>query len=247
MRSRIDAHGRPGYTRGVRGRRGALAAFAAVVCLACAPVHGQAPGPLTGPAAEQAREDVARLVKATAPDRPLWIVFDWTAQEREGRFSGRGVARAQDPYSARLDLFGPRGESYLTAAVVESELRLPPNLAPEMVPPVPVLWAVLGVFLPPTGADLVGVTSNGDDQRIEFARGDERWRFDFVGDRLRSVEWRAGRGERRTVELRGEGPFGLPNEAVYRDWAAFTELNLKLDEVEHVEPFSPDVWDPGAP
>src|SRR5690625_3551055 len=198
MESPIDARRRPGYTRGARARKGALAAFAAAVWLACAPVHGQAPGPLTGSGAEQAREDVARLVRATAPDRPLWIVFDWTAQEREGRFSGQGVARAQEPYNARLDLFGPRGESYLAAAVVESELRLPPNLAPEAVPPVPVIWAVLGVFLPPSGADLVGSTTNGDGQRLEFARGDESWRFDFVDDRMRAVEWRAGRGERRT-------------------------------------------------
>ena len=54
------------------------------------------------------RELETEAVRATAPSAPLHILFDWTAREPDARFTGRGVARVEPPYRARLDLFGPR-------------------------------------------------------------------------------------------------------------------------------------------
>ncbi len=186
------------------------------------------------------------VVRATAPEAPLHILFDWTAREPDARFTGRGVARVEPPYRARLDLFGPRGEGYLSAAVVDGDLRMPRNVAPNAVPPAPLLWSVLGVVLPPDRATLVGASRDGDETRLDFEREGERWMFLLKAGRLRRTEWNA-RGRRYTVELEGTGPHGLPRKAVYRDWAAFTELTLELDEVERVEPFAPEIWTPDAP
>lgn len=249
MDTQIDGPGRPGYTlltmRRV-ARVSVIGALVAAVTLACAPRNAPLENP-AGSANDVGASDVAeRLAQATAPDRPLRIVFEWDARERDGRFKGQGVARVEDPYRVRLDLFGPRGESYLTAAAVERNLRLPPNIAPTTVPPAPMLWSVLGVFLPPNEADLVSARADGDRRQLDYSDGEDSWHFEFRRDRLQSVEWRGARDERRTVELSGKDTFGLPKKVVFRDWAAFTELTLQLEEVENVEPYSPDVWSPGV-
>ncbi|HEX7117646.1 MAG TPA: hypothetical protein VF212_02605 [Longimicrobiales bacterium] len=171
-------------------------------------------------------------------------MFDWTARERDARFTGRGAARVEAPYRARLDLFGPRGEGYLSAAIVEGELRLPPNVDPRAVPPAPLLWSVLGVVRPPEGAALVGASREGGTARLDYERDGGRWTFLVEGGRLRRAEWNSPDGGRYTVELEGQGAHGLPQRAVYRDWAAFTELTLELDEVERVESFPPEIWTP---
>ena len=125
-------------------------------------------------------------------------------------------------------------------------MRLPRDVPPDAVPPAPLLWSVLGVVFPPEEATLVGASAEGDETRLDFERNGERWTYLLEAGRLRRVEWNVG-GRRYTVELEGTGPHGLPRKAVYRDWAAFTELTLDLDEVERVEPFAPDIWTPHAP
>ena len=201
-----------------------------------------------GPAQPIVRQFEVEAVPATAPDEaPLQILFDWNVREPDERFSGRGAARVQGPYRARLDLFGPRGEGYLSAAVVDGELRLPPSVSPAAVPPVPLLWSVLGVFRPPAGATLVGTRRDGSTTRLEYQSDDGRWSFRLEDGRVRRAEWNRADGHRYTVELEGQAPHGLPKKAVYRDWAAFTELTLELDDVERVESFSPDIWTPGGP
>ncbi|HEX6941155.1 MAG TPA: hypothetical protein VF158_17285 [Longimicrobiales bacterium] len=186
-------------------------------------------------------------MNATAPGPPLHIVFEWTAREPEARFNGRGAARVEAPYRARLDLFGPRGEAYLSAAVVDGELRLPQGVDAGAIPPGPLLWSVLGVVRPPENAALVGASRDGGDARLDYERDGGRWTFVLEEGRLRRAEWKPADGGRYTVELEGDGPYGLPRRAVYRDWAAFSELTLELDEVERVEPFPPEIWTPDAP
>lgn len=223
----------------MRVKTGIVALTAGLAVAACAARSEPPERPIV-------RELEAEAVRATAPTAPLHILFDWTAREQDARFTGRGVARVEPPYRARMDLFGPRGEGYLSAAVVDGELRLPRNVSPSAVPPAPLLWSVLGVFFPPEQATLVGASSDGDRARLDFERDGERWTFILEAGRMKRAEWNVG-GRRYTVELEGTGPHGLPQKAVYRDWAAFTELRLELDEVERVESFAPDTWTPDAP
>lgn len=182
-------------------------------------------------------------VDATAPAEPLQIQFAWTLREREARFSGEGAARVQPRYSGRLDLFGPRGESYLSASIQDSELRLPPGTPEDVLPPPALLWAALGVLYPPTGASLVATSTDpAGETRLEYARGDERWRFRLQDDMLRYAEWQNGADGRRTVELEGDTGSGLPGRALYRDWIAFRELELTLQNVEEVDAFPEDIF-----
>ncbi|MGK7313253.1 MAG: hypothetical protein ACN0LA_13545 [Candidatus Longimicrobiales bacterium M2_2A_002] len=188
-----------------------------------------------------------RAVRETAPDRPLRAVFGWRALDGQARFSGEGAARIEPPYRARLDLFGPRGEGYLTAALIDREIRLPgePEVA---LPPPAMLWALLGVVRPPADAVLEGtrVTADGEAEERELYYGVDgsRIRYVLVGGRLRSAEWTGG-GRRMIIELAAGSDGPLPSTATYRDWSRNTELHMGLEAVEQVEPYPPEIWTPG--
>ncbi len=177
---------------------------------------------------------------------PLQILFEWSLREREGRFSGEGATRVAPPDHARLDLFGPRGEGYLSAAFVNGEVRLPPGTTSSPLPPPALMWSALGVFQPPQGTTLRNTKVDGDRVELEYASGDERWLYVFEDDRLKRVEWTAPGGGRRTVELEGNGEAGIPGKAVYRDWRQFVELRLTLNEAVRVDGFSQDIWTIGS-
>lgn len=182
-------------------------------------------------------------VAGTAPGATLRVVFDWRALDGDARFNGQGVARVEPPYQARLDLFGPRGDTYLSAALVDDELRLPPGVEAVQIPPPALMWAVLGVVAPPRSARLVGTREDGGRSELYYEVGEGLIRYVVENGRLRSARW-DGPGQRMSVDLRGEAGHGLPTQATYRDVTAVTELMLNLESVDEVEPFSPDIWRP---
>jgi hypothetical protein len=188
---------------------------------------------------------VDSLVAATVPDRPLQLTFDWAVTDRDARFSGKGVVRVAPPYRARLDLFGPRGETYVIATLDGAQLVLRPEGANQLLPPAPFLWASLGVFRAP-GQPLTSSRADGDDAELAFADQAERWRFAFAGGELRRVEWLGPDNGRRTVELAGESAPGVPQRGSYRDWIAFRELTLTVTGVENVDGFDAEIWKLGA-
>lgn len=211
-----------------------IAVLATVAALAGCALH-RVPTTLDPAAAD-------RAVRGTAPHRPLRVIFDWRALDGTARFSGEGAARIEPPYRARLDLFGAHGEGYLSAALVESELRLPGG-GGAVLPPPAMIWSVLGVVRPPEAAVLQGTREDDGTVELYYATDDGRLRYVLEQGRLRSVEWRRG-GQRMMVELDGE-LMGLPTTAMYRDWANNTELHLELESVDEVEPFPPEIWTPG--
>lgn len=187
-----------------------------------------------------------QAIAATRPEHRLHVTFAWSFTEQQARFSGEGATRIEPPYRARLDLFGPRGEAYISAALVEFDLRLPPGASAEMLPPPPLLWSVLGVVLPPPNATLTRATRSGAQVQLEYTENGGRWRFTLENDRLRRAEWEGGRdGGRRTVEVRAYGDRDVPSNVVYRDWLAFRELTLTLNQVHDADPFPPETWYPG--
>jgi hypothetical protein len=211
----------------------ALAAAVFVSAAGCASGSGAAGVP--DPEAEQ------RLETATAPARRAQITFDWNMTDRDARFSGRGVLRADSGYRARVDLFGPRGETLAAAVVEGANMRVAPAAAEAMLPPPAMLWAALGVFRRPVDAPLTGTRVTDDGISLEYSRDRIQWSFRFDGDRLRSAEWSDGSG-RRTVVLTGTADRGFPGQAVFRDWTEFRELTLRVTDVEERAAFEPDVW-----
>ena len=100
-------------------RRSTPWALGALLLTGCASTQtGTAPSPSGGSTTVNASLEPA-AVAATEPKQRLRIVFDWSLQERDAKFSGSGAIRTEPPYHVRLDLFGPRGEGYLSAALVD--------------------------------------------------------------------------------------------------------------------------------
>lgn len=215
---------------------------AAVSAAACAPAGVPAQTPS---GAGQDSAAVRRVVEQNRLDGPVQVLFEWSLQERESRFGGEGATRVAPPDHARLDLFGPRGEGYLSAAFVRGEVRLPPGTSTSPLPPPALLWSALGVFQQPAGSTLREVRRDGDRLELEYGADQERWVYRFEKDRLRRVEWTAPQGGRRTVELEGTSESGLPGRAVYRDWPQFVELRLTLNEATRVDGFPQDIWTVG--
>lgn len=200
------------------------------------------------PLAVPPSEVEAQLREATRPAAPIRLVFRWQLNERGSRLEGRGVARIEPPYRARLDLFTDNGETAARVALVDSDLRVPPGVDHRLIPPPALLWASLGVFHPATGAALLGGEAyDGGEIGLRYRLVDGReGRFFARGDTtlLEAELLDGGRAVERVTLEWDEGPF--PEGAVYRELSAFRELRVTLESSEHVESFSGEIWEIGG-
>lgn len=195
---------------------------------------------------------VQEVRTGTIPPTPQQITFGWNLDEAGSRVSGRGVVRVEAPERIRLDLFGPRGETYLAAALVDGEYRFPAAAPPPVeLPSSSLLWAAMGVFQPPAGATLTGATTEGPTADVRYeAAGGELFVFSLqAGEdgtyRLARLERAGSRGVLETVSLES-GPDGSISVARYRDWTAFRDLVLTVESAREENPFPISIWRPGA-
>ena len=187
-----------------------------------------------------------RLEDHTRVDRPIRVVFDWELNEAGIRVKGRGVARIEPPYKARVDLFLANGELVLKAALLGGELIMPPGSPRQILPPADLFWATLGVFRPDYGAEFLGGDELEEDAlrlRYRYEDGKElHYRIeDGVLKRLELLE-RDHVVQWVEVELNGESRY--PVLATYRNLAAFRELKIIRDRLDIVESYPPDIWNP---
>jgi len=223
------------------GRRAALLAVTALLA-ACPPAPPAviAPIPDAAGAAKALQED-------TELQEPLRIDFTWQLNDGGQRVHGLGVARVEPPYRARLDLFLDNGETVISAALVDQELRLPPGAPEDILPPPDMMWGALGVFRPHQGTRLVGGDRlEGDGVRLTYAYDDgTRLQYEAVDGALRSLELLDGSYVVQRVDVSPEHKDGYPVAATYRNLADFRELKLERKSLQQQhEPFEPSIWDP---
>lgn len=219
----------------------ALLFTAALLSSACAPSGPVVIGPVGDP--EGAAAD---LRNRTGLEDPLRIVFAWQLNDGGQRVGGRGVARVEPPDKARLDLFLDNGETVVSAALVDGELRLPPGSPDDILPPPALMWGALGVFHPLDGARLLGADRlEGEAVRLRYAYDErEEIHYSVAGGLLSSLELvDRGRVVQR-VDIGVERDARYPLEATYRNMAEFRELRLVRETLAVVAPFDPEIWDP---
>lgn len=220
----------------------ALPIFLLVGAVGCGGGRGTPGPPIPTIDAEQAALVVER---ATRLDRPARLIFEWNIRESGMRLRGRGVARVEPPYRARLDLFTGSGETVVRAALVGDDLRIPVDAPPGIIPPAPLLWASLGVFRAGARLSVLGARELDDGQlliRLRDPSGGEL-RYRVRDRRILEVERvRDGHVVERVEVEPGDGPF--PREARYRNLADFRELNVRLEGMDYVESYPPDIWNP---
>lgn len=200
--------------------------------------------PVMAPTAE-APAVAGRMVQRSWPATPRHAAFSWTLDEAGERFRGRGVVRFQAPNRLRLDLFGPRGETYLAAALVGDSIRLPPNAQGQIALPSPaLLWGALGILRPPTGSRPVAVAGEGEDTTVRYSGGSgETWDFRTGRVPLARVQRIARGGVAESVEVTWDAPDRIRSSR-YRDWSALRTLDLEFETVTNADPFPPSIWLP---
>ena len=195
----------------------------------------------------------ADLSSASVPAGPFQVNFDWTLEEGGSRASGKGVVRVEAPERIRLDLFGPRGETYLVAALTDGRYRFPPTVTATVELPSPVLlWGALGIFEIPEDAALASATVDGPTTEVRYtAPTGDLYLFAFSSaatgaqPRLRRVERAVGQGIVESVNITRDAD-GAVSKAEYRDWSAFRNLTLAVESRRDVEAFPEDIWRPDA-
>ncbi len=192
--------------------------------------------------------DTDQAVRQARLDNPfpntLQVIFQWNVREPDLRLEGMGVARLQNPDRARLDLFMENGESVLAASLVEDQLRAREGTQLQVVPSPALLWAGLGVFRPGERATLLGADAFADGTvrlRYRLADGDEL-RYQLRSGRVTSAELRHEGDAVHRVAVKREGEAELPNEAIYRNLASFSELTVTVETVERVDSHPSDIW-----
>lgn len=222
--------------------------WTAGVLLALAACGGAAPVPPSSgpaPADPDPAQLAAELQRATLPASPRQITFQWALDEAGAGFRGRGVGRYTAPTRFRLDLFGPRGESYLSAALVDGQLRVPAAVGDRFRLPSPaLLWAAAGIFAPPADARLAGGRVEDGVLTLRYDAGEQgTLEFRARENALLSVRRLRAGGVQESVDLERGGD-GALRQARYRDWPAFRTLTLTLEASTDVPGFPDEIWTP---
>lgn len=233
-----------------RIRVGLLTLFVTTAVVSgCAANRLQAP---VGTSVENPQAFAAELRSATLPESPEQYTFAWTLNEQGSEVGGRGVVRTEAGERIRLDLFGRRGETYLIAALVNGEYRLPPAAEnAETLPSPSIFWAGLGILNPPPEATLVTGTESDDSAELRYETRDGQtfaYTFRRLGDgdfRLVRLERAGNRGIIETVAVERDES-GRITRTHYRDWSAFRDLALDVEAVRTSAAFPSDIWRPDA-
>jgi hypothetical protein len=235
-----------------RHRRGLANRFVAPVplllAIAAAGCAAGTAAPAGAPVADPAGT-AAALAGATVPTERRQINFSWTLEEAGSRVRGKGVVRLQPPDRLRLDLFGPRNESYLSAALVGDDARLPAGARTDVPIPSPaLLWAGLGAIRPPAGTELQSATSSGEETVLRYGGGANGEIYEYTATsspsvRLRRLQRLGSRGPLETVSLTWSDSGGL-SRATYRDWSAFRDLTLDIESSVAAAAFPEEIWSP---
>lgn len=186
------------------------------------------------------------LAEETRLEGPLRIVFEWQLNEAGSRVSGRGVARVEPPYKARLDLFLANGEGVVSAWLLGGELSLPPGAPDDILPPPDLMWGALGVFRPEPETELIGGERlEGQAVRLRYRYPDgSELHYQSAGGQIRSLELLRDGHVVERVEVEASDGTGHPLEATYRDLTAFRELRLTRSSIESVPAYPSSIWNP---
>ena len=210
----------------------------------CGPKRLAVVGPLDNPATEAASAE-----RGTRLEEPVRIDFTWQLNEAGSRVSGAGVARIEPPHHARLDLFLDNGESVVSAALVDEELRLPRGAPDDVLPPVELMWSTLGVFRPMAGTVLVGGDRlEGGVTRLRYRHENgAEFHYEVSDGSVRGLELLDGGSVLQWVRLSLSEADRYPQTATYRNLVEYRELRIERSQLRPAESFDPAIWDPRAP
>jgi hypothetical protein len=178
-----------------------------------------------------------RLPRTELPPGRRQISFNWELQDGEMNARGDGAARIAAPDSARLDFFLGGGFGNGAAVLIGDSLRTPGgigDLALRLVPPAPMLWAVLGRLALPNLPDTT-IRMEGETLRADIGRP-TAWRFTFHGDTLTRAEHVESGRITEWVDRAD------PTHIRYRSETGRRSLQLTVTRTQEVSSFDAGIW-----
>lgn len=178
-----------------------------------------------------------RLPATQLPPGRRQVTFTWELEDRDMTGRGDGAARIAAPDSARLDFFLAGGFGGGAAILIGDSLRTPGGVADfarRLVPPSPLLWAVLGRVALPNLPDTV-IRVEGATLRADIGRP-VAWRLTFQGDTLTRAE-RVDGG--RVIEWVDRVDSARVR---YRNESARRSLTIAVTRVNQVPDFDASIW-----
>jgi hypothetical protein len=175
------------------------------------------------------------MPRTEIPRGHLQIVFDWEYADQEMSGKGNGVARTAYPDSGRLDFFVAGGFLGGAAVLIRDSLQVPGiDMFRRLIPPAPLLWALLGRSAFPVTRD-TAVSRDGALLRADLGKP-VQWRATFRSDSLVRLERVDGD---RVIEWIEHFPGGRLD---YRQETARRSLKLQITRVDTVGGFDASIW-----
>ena len=163
------------------------------------------------------------------------LIFDWEYADQEMTGKGNGVARVAYPDSGRLDFFLAGGFAGGSAVLIGDSLQLPGiDLFRRLIPPPPLLWALLGRSAFPVTRD-TAVRRDGEFLRADLGKP-VQWRATFRSDSLIRLERVDGD---RIIEWIEHAP---GRRIEYRQEVSRRSLKLQITRVDTVGSFDASIW-----
>lgn len=197
---------------------------AVLAATACAPRVA----PLTAPLVEEGVPETA------LPRGHMRVIFRWHYDDPLFEARGEGVARVAAPDSVRLDFFADGGLGSGGAILIGDSIRTAEEDGRRYLPPVPLLWAALGV-LRVTAADTV-VRRRSDTVWVEFNR---TYRAAVVGRQVVELGRMDGGRWRDRVSIDS-------SQIAYRQFRSSVRRRLTLTSLRRIPegPFDASIWLP---
>lgn len=188
---------------------------------------------------------VAEWVAATRPAAGALHRFGWHYQDEQADKGGRGTARIARPDTLRFDFAGSLGIGRGSAMVVGDSARwvVPERSVEDLVPSFPLLWALLGVAMPPHPGDRLAGLVDGERTAWRYADGADTVEYLRVtGDpvTLSSEVRHGGKVVGRTrFSMR---PDGTPVKATLLVPSVPAKLEITYSATVPTPAFPPDIW-----
>lgn len=222
----------------------------AYLALGLSGCHTAAPALMPTGLSLKSPADIQGWVKQTEPTGRARHRFRWLYEDEESSKGGRGSAHIAGPDTLRFDFAGSLGLGKGSALIVGDSSRwvVPERSVEELVPSLPLLWALFGVARGPSaGAELAGLVQDGRTA----------WRYSAGAD---TVEYLRTVAEAVTLqaELRRNGrvvgrsrmtakPDGTPLTARLLVPSVPAKLEITFYETTHRDSFPPETWRPAEP
>jgi hypothetical protein len=187
----------------------------------------------------------AKWVAATVPPAGALHRFGWLYQDEQAAKGGRGTARIARPDTLRFDFAGSLGIGKGSAMVVGDAPQwvVPERSVEDLVPSYPLLWAMLGVAVPPHDGDRLAGLEQGDRTAWRYTNGADTVEYLRVTGNpvtLSSEVRHGGKvvGRTRTT-LR---PDGTPVKAILTVPSVPAKLEITYSATVPTPAFPPETW-----